>query len=283
MKRAEFDVPSKLARFTDRCVALSQKAVGSDENKPVRKGEGGYADWVIVALHGLREYLDLPYRRFLDILREMPDIVEKLGLTVEELPDFTTVCARKQELKMRVWRVLLRLSVNLFDTGEIQAIDSTSLAHRSSSHNYAKRVKGTFESVKTTLLVDCSTRAILDVHCSMNLPHDTQIAWQVLTRNLDRLGTVVADKGFDWDKLRHKLRKEGIRPVIKHREFYSLDAAHNARIDDETYHQRSIAESIFFALRKRFGATVKARTWFGQFREIVLKAAVRNIEQSLTT
>ncbi len=77
------------------------------------------------------------------------------------------------------------------------------------------------------------------------------------------------------------LRNEGIRPVIKHREFYSLDAAHNARIDDETYHQRSIAESIFFALRKRFGSTLKTRTWFGQFRELVLKSAVKNIEQSL--
>jgi IS5 family transposase len=258
-------VHSKLARFTERCVQLSQKAVGCDSQPPLRKGRGGYADWVIVAIHGLREYLDLPYRRLLDILREMPDIVEKLGLSVEELPDFTTVCARKQALKMRVWRVLLRLSVNLFDTGEIQAIDSTSLAHRSSSHNYAKRVKGTFESVKTTLLVDCSTRAILDVHCSKNLPHDTQIAWQVLTRNLEQLGTVVADKGFDWDELRHMLREEGIRPVIKHREFYSLDAAHNARIDDKTYHRRSIVESIFFALRKRFGSTIKARTWFGQF------------------
>lgn len=100
-------------------------------------------------------------------------------------------------------------------------------------------------------------------------------------KDLSNVDTVVADKGFDWDELRQMLRSEGIRPVIKHREFYSLDAAHNARIDDETYHQRSIAESIFFALRKRFGSTLKARTWFGQFRELVLKAAVRNIEQSL--
>ncbi len=45
----------------------------------------------------------------------MPDIVEKLGLSVEELSDFTTVCARKQALKMRVWRVLFRLSVNPLD------------------------------------------------------------------------------------------------------------------------------------------------------------------------
>ncbi len=151
----------------------------------------------------------------------------------------------------------------------------------SASHNYAKRVKDTFKSVKTALLVDCNSGAILDVHCSMNLPHDTQIAWQALTRNLDQLETVVADKGFDWDDLRHKLREEGIRPVIKHREFYSLDAAHNARIDDDVYHRRSIVEAIFFSLRKRFGSTTRARTWFGQFREIVLKAAVRNLERAV--
>jgi IS5 family transposase len=183
---------------------------------------------------------------------------------------------------MKAWRVLLRLSTQLFEAGEIQAIDSTNIAHRSSSWNYTKRVEDTFEPVKTTLLVDVDSRAILDVYCAKTLPHDTQIAWQVLTRNIGKLNTVVADKGFDWDDLRHKLRDEGIRPVIKHREFYSLDAAHNARIDDRTYHQRSIVEAIFFALRKRFGSVITVRTWFGQFREIVLKATVRNIEQSLT-
>ncbi len=77
----------------------------------------------------------------------MPAIVAKLGLSVNELPDFTTICARKQDLQMPVWRMLLQLSAELFDTGEVQAIDSTSIAHRSSSHNYAKRVKGMFESV----------------------------------------------------------------------------------------------------------------------------------------
>ncbi len=82
----------------------------------------------------------------------------------------------------------------------------------------------------------------------MTLPHDTQIAWQLLTRNLHQLEMVVANKGFDWDELCHKLRDEGIRPVIQPREFYTLDAAHNARIDDETYHRRSIVETIFFSL-----------------------------------
>lgn len=49
---------------------------------------------MIVAIHGLREYLDLPYQRLLDVLYEMHGIVEKLDLELSELPDFTTVCAR---------------------------------------------------------------------------------------------------------------------------------------------------------------------------------------------
>jgi hypothetical protein len=60
--------------------------------------------------------------------------------------------------------VLLRLSAALHDNGEVQAIDSTSLAQRSSSYNYAKRIPDTFESVKITALVDCDSGAILDVH-----------------------------------------------------------------------------------------------------------------------
>lgn len=48
MKRAQSDVHSKLARFIEQCVELSQKAVGSAPKEPLNKGNGGYADWEIV-------------------------------------------------------------------------------------------------------------------------------------------------------------------------------------------------------------------------------------------
>ncbi|EJN57298.1 IS5 family transposase [Halogranum rubrum] len=276
-------MPTQLARFTDHCVDLSQKAVVGEPQPPLQRGNDGYADWVIVAIHCLREYLDQPYRRLLDILHEMPRITAKLGLSVDELPDFTTVCTRKQDLEMRIWRVLLRSSASLHDFGEVQAIDATGFQRHKASRHYVIRVGYNFDDIKTTALVDCDSTAILDVHCSMKQPHDTQIGKQVLTRNLQRLNTVVADKGYDWDALRHELRDAGIRPVIKHREFYPLDMAHNARHDEEVYHRRSLVESIFFALKHRFGETLRARTWFGQFRELVLKSAVRNIEQAVKT
>jgi hypothetical protein len=45
---------------------------------------------------------------------------------------------------------------------------------------------------------------------------------------------------------------------------------------------RERVEAIFYASKRRFGGTLRARTWFGQFRELVLKATVRNIEQAVS-
>lgn len=70
----------------------------------------------------------------------------------------------------------------------------------------------------------------------------------MLKRDLDRVETNTADKGYDWDELRRNIRKHDVRPVIKHREFSSLDAAHNARLDD-TYHCRLVVESAIRSLK----------------------------------
>lgn len=59
-------MPSRLSRFTDRLVTLAKRAVSGDASLAVKKGDGGHADWVVVVIHGLREYLDLPYRRLLE-------------------------------------------------------------------------------------------------------------------------------------------------------------------------------------------------------------------------
>jgi len=85
------------------------------------------------------------------------------------------------------------------------------------SQHYAKRTDYTFDSVKTTLLIDCETSAILDIHRSMKQPHDTQVGWQVLVRNIDKLTAVAGDKGYDWEALWTRLRTESITPLIPQR------------------------------------------------------------------
>jgi len=50
----------------------------------------------------------------MDVLREMPRVADPLDLTVETLPHFSTVCARKQAISMKRWRAILDESVELY-------------------------------------------------------------------------------------------------------------------------------------------------------------------------
>jgi len=202
-------VQTKTFRFAEVVVTLSKKAVAGEPAPAYKPGKGGYADWVILAVQGFKEYFDTDYRKLMDVLREMPRVAKSLGLTVEALPHFSTVCARKQASPMRRWREILDGSVELYDLGDVQAIDATGVDRIQASQNYAKRTDYTLSAVKATLLVDCETSAILDIHCSMKQPHDTQVGWQVLVRNLNALNTVAADKGYDWNSFGHECGQKG--------------------------------------------------------------------------
>jgi len=71
-------VSSRLSWFIRRLVMLAKHAVSAHPSPAVKKGDGGYADWVIVVIYGLREYLDLPYRRLLDVLHEIPGVIKEI-------------------------------------------------------------------------------------------------------------------------------------------------------------------------------------------------------------
>ena len=80
---------------------------------------------------------------------------------------------------------------------------------------------------------------------------------------------------------REERRNVGIRPLIKHRVFGFYDCAHDARVDDELYDQRSQTESVNSSIKRSHGSAVRARDWFRQFREITLIDGVYNMEQAI--
>ncbi len=72
--------------------------------------------------------------------------------------------------------------------------------------------------MKTTLLIDTATNAVIDIHVTTTRKHDTQIAAQVVKRNAQSIAVLTGDKGYDDQKLRRLARNYDIRPLIKHRE-----------------------------------------------------------------
>lgn len=270
-------------RFVKRCVSLAKETVVGRPDPAVEKGNGGYADWVMIAILYLKDREEETYRSVIEWLEVADDVRRQLDLTRSQLPDHTTVQKAMDELTMAIFRRLLQQTTTVHELGDVAAIDASSFDRVAASRRYATRTDYRFRSLKTTILVDCSTGAILDVHCATTKPHDTKIGWQVLKRNLDRISTITADKGYDWDDLRDMLRKNGVRPVIKHREFDSLDQAHNARLDDDLYHRRAVVETAFRVLKQRYGDRLASRCWYRQFREFTLKCAVKNIDDSFNT
>jgi len=272
---------SKISRFTSKAVTLAKNAVGGRGEVAAPEGGGGFADYALVSLHCLRVYLDASYRDALDWLSEMPQILGEIGLEEGDLPDHSTLVKAFDRFQMKIWRVLLRLSSELHNLSGHAAIDATFFDRENASKHYCRRTNYRVQTLKATALVDTQSQAIIDVHCTTEKRHDTRLGWQVACRNAGDLTSLAADKGYDWMDLREKLREEGVRPLIKHRLFRPIDHAHNARVDGPRYRQRSMCETVFSSIKRSYGDAVRARTWYREFRELVVKCIVHNIKRAL--
>jgi IS5 family transposase len=209
----------------------------------------------------------------------MPRI--RSAIDLGELPSPSALCKAFNRLDMTVWRVLLNLSVTLVPTNGVVSVDASGFDRSHASKHYTKRTKLTIQQLKVTLLVDTRANAILDLHVTTTRKHDSKIAPLLIKRNTEAVAILLGDKGYDDQKIRALAREEDIRPLIKHREFSSLHKAWNARLDSELYGQRSQSETVNFQLKRKYGAFVRSRHWWKQFRELALACIVHNLDRAI--
>ncbi len=179
------------------------------------------------------------------------------------------------------WRVLLNLSITRLPTIGVVGIGASGIDRSHASKHYTKRTKLTIQQLKVTLLVDTGANAILDLHVTTTRKHDSKIAPSLIERNTGKGAILIGDKGYDDQNIRALAREDGTRPLIKHREFSSLHKAWNARLDADLYGQRSQNESMNSRRKRKYGAFIRSRRWWKQFRELVVGCLTHNIEKSL--
>lgn len=281
MKRESGDVAQTLFRFVKQVASLAQKCSDAALMQLSHPAGHGFAGWKHAVLLYLREHMDAEYAEVIDWAEEMERVRALLGLDRGEFPHPSTLCKAFKRAPMHVWRQLLRRSSELLNWNGRGAIDATYFDRQQASTHYLRRIGRTVRTIQTTFLVDTAEGAILDLHCSTKWPDETRIGPKVALRNAADLRSLAADKGYDDMDFRAALRAAGIRPLIKHRVFAPYDHAHNARIDDELYHQRSTCESVNSSLKRSHGSAVRSDDWFRQFREITIKAGVHNIERAI--
>ena len=274
-------MPTLLFRFVKQAASLAQKRCAASPTAVSKRAGHGYPGWKHLTLHCLRIHMEATYREIVDWASEMDRVRAVLQLARTAFPAPSTLCRSFDRAPMGVWRGLLQATAEKCDPGSHGALDATFFDREAASSHYRHRSDRHIRTLKTTALVDTDSCAILDIHCSAHWPHDTQVGRRVALRNTDRLESLAGDKGYDDQSLRDALRAEGVRPLIRHRLFAHYDHAHNARLDSELYGQRWMAETAFSAIKRRFGAAVGPSVWYREFRELVLTAAVYNLEQAL--
>ena len=98
----------------------------------------------------------------------------------------------------------------------------------------------------------------------------------------------VLDKGYDSEKI-HSFIREGIKAYsvipVKIRKRTRIIGEYRQQLhknfDKKVYNRRSIVETVFSVIKRKFGEIVKARKYYNQVKEISVKMLVYNINKNI--
>lgn len=271
---------TKTLKFAKTSYGMAKRAINPYSSKFSKKT---FTQPQHVAILCIKKKKKLEYRELEEFLAESPNVLKTLEL--EEFPDFTTSCKQFAKFERKVLIIMIYLTACLLPRSGKGGIDSTGYDRRYNSKHYVKRCKLIIQSLKVTFLIDLKHLTILAVHITASRKHDSQILLPLVEKYEKEveefLDLLCGDKGYDAKEIRDKLRDNGTRPLIPHREFKPIDKAHNARFNKKDLHQRSKCETVNSMTKRNYGDTVTAKGFYNQFKEVLFIAVVHNIDRSI--
>ena len=260
---------SKLIKFAETCSGVVRKKVRRYSCKFSRKD---YTQWQLLTLLCVMKRYRLKYRELWEILHIMPNF---LGLC--KVPHWTTL----NKFFLRLKNNMLTILVELAACGSVieASIDASGYDRHYASKHYVRRCKMTFGDLKVTKIIDVNRLAVHRIHCTTTRMHDSRIILPLTRKTAAKLLSLYGDAGYDAKFIRDSLRSQRTRPVIKHRIFWNIDKAHNARM--KGYGKRSMSETVNSMMKRRYGDYVSSKAWNNQFKEMTLKCLVHNIDRML--
>ncbi|MFH0978732.1 MAG: transposase [Candidatus Woesearchaeota archaeon] len=149
----------------------------------------------------------------------------------------------------------------------IVAIDGTGMSRPLPSPYYYKRIDKPYPidiPLKLSIAVDTKTKRILALRLRAKRSHDIKDA-HYLVRRLPKTEWIVADKGYDADTLHKFCKARNIKCCIPMREYresrnkkHTLRRQNQIYVHHKRYHRREIVESVFKAMKCKFGPSVNS-------------------------
>ncbi len=267
---------NKYIKFTRNCLAACRAA--RIRYYSCKKSKKVYTQHQLIAICSLMKLNKSHYRDIVELIEVTESIKQELELT--NIPHYTTL--HKFMQRFRGLNILISKMLNNYST---LAIDASGFSCSHASLHYMKRINKTFSKrmfVKNSICVDIKTRMIVSSITSMSNIHDNK-HFIPLLESLSGYELVLADKGYDSEKNHKYVRNnkaESLIPVKRNiRRGYWRKKMKN--IDMDRYHQRSLVETVFSVIKRKFGSVVYSRTERIQIKEVQLLNFVYNIDRRI--
>lgn len=218
----------------------------------------------------LKESLKCSFRR-------IEKTLDMLGVKV---PTYSALCKSRKRIPTTLWNSLLKLTAGA--TSGVTAIDGTGFSRTNPSFHYVKRIdakKPVKRYAKLSALFDLVKKKFLALRVRAKPRHDIKDV-RPLLREVKEIESTSMDSAYDAESVFEYCTDRNIRAIIKPKRnarkgFYRKKQRKN--YSDEEYHQRSLIESGFGSLKRKYGGSVSAKRSKNLKAEIYCKAIAHNI------
>ena len=218
----------------------------------------------------LKETLKCSFRRISSILYQL-DV---------RVPSYSALCKSRKRIPMWIWNNLLKITAG--ETSGMIAIDGTGFSRTNPSFHYVKRInakKPVKRYAKLSALFDLVKKKFTALKIRIKPRHDMMDVKSLLYR-VTKIKKLFGDSAYDAESLHEHCYWKKIQTITKPKKNVRRGGFRKMQMKNyskKEYHQRSLIESGFGSLKRKYGGSVLAKKGKGVKTEIYCKAIAHNI------
>jgi transposase len=218
----------------------------------------------------LKEVMKTSFRR----------VVLILDLFDVEVPTYSALCKSRKRIPRWIWQKMLSLTAGIGN--ESVAIDGTGFSTNNPSPYYVKRIdrkNPVRRYIKLSALFSLDGRKFVALRVRIKPRHDINDV-KYLLKQVTGVKRLYGDSAYDAEWLHEMCFDNGIQTIIKpkkvrRKRFYRTKQMKN--FSETEYHQRSLIESGFGSLKRKYGSSVFARGSMSVQPELYCRAIAHNL------
>ena len=209
--------------------------------------------------------------------RRVSEILEQIGFVV---PTYSALCKSRKRISPSLFEKLLNQTNQ--EIPKNVAIDSTGISMQNPSFHFVKRInskKPVKRFAKLSVFYDIDNRKFLAIKTRAKPRHDV-MDFPSLFKRINNFKNFYGDSAYDSEKIHEACFDRKIQTFIKPRKnvkrgFHRRKQMKN--YSEETYHQRSLVETGFSVLKRKYGSYTLAKSARAVKAELYLRAIACNL------